>query len=426
MEKSEKQTVFSLAKIKSRRSIVSLLAIVLVIAAFVAGVLVGELRTASNKDGASSKQVFNTNTPQPTEISAKVDFNRFWEIWQTIRNRYVKQPVDELNLFYGAVAGLVSSLDDPYSVFLDPEFAAMFQSELSGTFEGIGAEIGIKKDQLRIIAPLPDTPAERAGLKAGDAILAIDSVDTYGMSTDEAIRRIRGPKDTEVKLFIGRDDQDAREISITREKIIVLPVRWHLENRAGLQLAIVDVAHFNEQTRPMFEAAVQAILVENPDGLILDLRNNPGGFLDVAIDVAGEWITHDVVVQEKFSDGSIRNYLSDGNARLADMPTAVLVNGGSASASEIVAGALQHYKRARIIGEQTFGKGSVQDYLEFDDGSALKLTIALWLTPSGSSIEQEGITPDEVVELTVEDFNNDLDPQMDRAVEVLKGFNSDN
>jgi carboxyl-terminal processing protease len=131
-------------------------------------------------------------------------------------------------------------------------------------------------------------------------------------------------------------------------------------------------------------------------------------------------------VQEKFSDGSIRNYLSDGNARLADMPTAVLVNGGSASASEIVAGALQHYKRARIIGEQTFGKGSVQDYLEFDDGSALKLTIALWLTPSGSSIEQEGITPDEVVELTVEDFNNDLDPQMDRAVEVLKGFNSDN
>ncbi|MBU0625843.1 S41 family peptidase [Patescibacteria group bacterium] len=420
MEEHNEQPDSTTTKSKSRHYSIRVIIMALIIAAFVVGVGVGELRPQNQKQNAAPTQIVNIEAQKPNNVSSEIDFNRFWEIWKIIRSRYVKQPVNEVDLFYGAVAGLVGSLDDPYSVFLDPKFAEMFQSELSGTFEGIGAEIGIKKDQLRIIAPLPDTPAERAGLMASDAILAIDGTDTYGMSTDEAVRRIRGPKGTEVKLLIGRGDQEAQEIPIIRSTISVDPVRWRLEDYGTARLAVVEIYHFNEQTRPMFEEAVQSILIENPNGLILDLRNNPGGFLDTAIDVAGEWIQHDVVVQEKFSDGSVRNYLSDGNARLTDLPTVVLVNSGSASASEIVAGALQHYRLATIIGEQTFGKGSVQDYVEFDDGSALKLTIALWLTPAGRSIEQEGITPDEIVELTMEDFNHDRDPQMERAVEVLK------
>ncbi|MFH1046996.1 MAG: S41 family peptidase [Patescibacteria group bacterium] len=403
-----------------RRYFAGAIVAVVAIAAFSIGVAVGDMKTDASSASGPIGSFVTGQTERPDSVSKNIEFDRFWDIWEIVRSRYVEQPVDETKLFYGAISGMVASLDDPYSVFLDPDFAAMFESELSGTFQGIGAEIGIKQDQLKIIAPLPDTPAEKAGLMAGDAILAIDDVDTYGMSTDEAVKRIRGPKGETVKLLISRDGAEPHDVSIIRDTIVVVSTRWHMEQHDGLNLGIIEIFHFNESTMPAFEEAVQSILLENPDGLVLDLRNNPGGFLDTAIDVSGEWVLHDIVVQEKFSDGSVRNYLSDGNARLADMPTVVLVNGGSASASEIVAGALQHHGKATIIGEQTFGKGSVQDYVEFDDGSALKMTIALWLTPGGVSIEKEGVTPDEIVELTVEDFNSDLDPQMDRAVERLR------
>lgn len=403
-----------------RRYATGAVAAALVVVAFIGGVAVGELRSAEPDSKPDVNQVLNVGDEQPKEISQEVDFQQFWDIWEIVRARHVEQPVDEVNLYYGAVAGMVGALDDPYSVFLDPQFAEMFESELSGTFEGIGAEIGIKQDQLKVIAPLPDTPADRAGLMAGDAILAIDEVDTYNMSTDEAVRRIRGPKGEEVVLTIGRKGAEIQDIPIIRDTIRVESVRWRLEERDGLRIGLIEIFHFNEATMPIFEEAIQSLTLENPDGLILDLRNNPGGFLDTAVDVAGEWVQQDVVVQERFSDGSTRNYNSNGNSRLTDLSTIVLVNGGSASASEIVAGALQHYGKGFILGEPTFGKGSVQDYVEFDDGSALKLTIALWLTPSGLSIEKEGITPDELVELTVEHFNADQDPQMDRAVELLK------
>jgi carboxyl-terminal processing protease len=402
-----------------KRYFTGAVAAALVVAAFIGGVAVGELRSAEAERGTEVTQLVGVGGEQPGTVSREVDFGQFWDVWDLVLSRHVEQPVDEVEMFYGAIAGMVGSLEDPYSVYLDPHFAEMFESELAGTFEGIGAEIGIKQDQLKIIAPLPNTPAERAGLKAGDAILAIDEVDTYNMSTDEAVRRIRGPKGEEVILLIGREGEEPQDVPIVRDTIKIESVRWRTEERDGARLAVIEIFHFNEATMPLFEEAIQRLVIENPDGLILDLRNNPGGFLDTAVDVAGEWVQQDVVVQEKFSDGSIRNYTSNGTARLADIPTVVLVNGGSASASEIVAGALQHYGKATVVGEPTFGKGSVQDYVEFDDGSALKLTIALWLTPAGQSIEKEGITPDQLVEMSVEDFNNDLDPQLDQAFELL-------
>ena len=406
----------------TRRYALGAIGAVLLLVGFLSGVAVAGLESDSTDGGLVPGRLVNTDAPPPSGISADIDFANFWDVWEIVKNRYVNQPVDELDMFYGAIKGVLASLDDPYSLYLDPETAAEFESELSGTFEGIGAEIGIKKDQLQIIAPLPDTPAERAGLMPGDAIYAIDGVDTFGMSTDEAVSKIRGPKGTEVMLLMGRDGGEPYEVTIVRGMITVESVRWEIKEQDGVRVGAISLYQFNETSGPAFDEAVQSVLLENPDGVVLDMRNNPGGYLDTAVDVAGEWILRDVVVMEKFSDGSTRNYLSDGSARFADMPTVVLVNGGSASASEIVAGALQYHDKATVIGEQTFGKGSVQDYMELEDNSALKLTIALWLTPGGQSIDQEGITPDEVIELTDEDFDNDRDPQFDRAVEIIAGW----
>jgi len=364
-------------------------------------------------------EVVGKESPPPYALK-DVNFADFWKIWRTVKERHVDPgKTTDVELFYGAIGGMVSALKDPYSVFFDPEFAQKFADELSGTFDGIGAEIGIKKNQLTIIAPLPETPAEKAGLKAGDKILAIDEKDTAGMFVDEAVSLIRGPKGTPVKLLILREGwKEAKEIPITRNTIVVESVKWKMVKSGDKRIAVVTVSRFNEDTASGFSQAVRSLLLENPDGLVLDLRNNPGGFLDTAVKMAGEWITNDVIVKEKTSAGQDDDYRSDGNSRLTDLRTVVLVNGGSASASEIVAGALQDYGKGTIVGEQTYGKGSVQDYTEFDDGSALKLTVALWYTPKGRSIDKDGIAPDVQVKNSPEDYDNDKDPQLDKALEL--------
>ncbi|OGY79941.1 MAG: hypothetical protein A3B74_01625 [Candidatus Kerfeldbacteria bacterium RIFCSPHIGHO2_02_FULL_42_14] len=348
-----------------------------------------------------------------------VDFLMFQEVWDAVKKDYVKQPIDESRLFYGALEGIVSSLDDPYSVFLDPELSQIFESDLSGEFEGIGAEIGIRKDQLVILAPLANTPASRSGLLAGDAILFIDDIDTFDMSLDEAVARIRGAQGTQVKLTIFRESEsETRDITITRDRIHVDSLTWRFDDERGI--AVIQLNQFLEVTEQELHTALNELLLKEPRGIILDLRNNPGGFLLTAIQVTSQFIPEDqLVVEEHFSDGSVQEYRSENAQPILDIPMIVLVNEGSASASEIVAGALQDYKRAKVIGEKTFGKGSVQDFRKFPDGSTLKLTVAEWTTPNSRSITDQGITPDIVVELTTEDINNNLDPQYDKAVEDL-------
>jgi carboxyl-terminal processing protease len=389
---------------------------------FIAGVFIGDLRRAPARTQAPGTGQVTNKEAKPDVALKDVDFGAFWDIWKTVKERYVEEPPSDVDMYYGAVSGMVGSLGDPYSVFFDPKVAAKFATELEGEFEGIGAEIGIKHEQLTIIAPLPGTPAERAGIKAGDKILGIDDVDTLGMSVEDAVSRIRGDKGTKVKLHITREGfKEPKEIEITRDTITVESVKWSFvtDKKSGKRFARITVSHFNERTLAKFNEAVRALLLEDVDGIVLDLRNNPGGFLDTAVDMAGEWVSHDVIVVEKFSDGTKKNYASDGGARLSEIPTVILVNGGSASASEIVAGALQDYGKAKLIGEKTFGKGSVQDYTEFEDGSALKLTVALWLTPKGRSINKEGIAPDVEVEMTPEDYDAEKDPQLDKAIELL-------
>lgn len=352
----------------------------------------------------------------PPGLSEDVNFSLFWDVWDLLKDEYVDQPISEKDLFYGAMSGMVWSLEDPHSVFFDPETAQEFQAELEGSFDGIGAEIEVKDGQLQVVAPLPGTPAELAGLQPGDKIYFIDGVDTTGMVVEEAVSLIRGEKGTTVVLTISHNGVETLEdISIERDTIIVESVKYTMRDDG---IAVINLYFFNGDTAPLFEAAVQNALASGAEGIILDLRSNPGGYLNAAIDVASAWTGKQTVVIEQVRDEQT-TLPGTASAMLSGIPTVVLVNGGSASGSEIVAGALQDYELATIVGEQTFGKGSVQDYRELPDGSAVKFTIAKWLTPDGRSIDHEGITPNIVVELTQEQFDAGQDPQFDKAIEIL-------
>ncbi len=369
-------------------------------------------------------------------LAQDVDFSLFWNVWDLIKREYVDQ--DQINdkaMFYGAIKGMVAAVGDPYTIFMDPEMAREFEEDLAGSFEGIGAEIGIRDEILTIIAPLEGTPAERAGLQAGDKVYAIDGESTAGITVDAAVQKIRGPKDTEVVLTISRDGLDgAEEITIKRDVIVVKSVETEVKTvskgsaagegpeaaAADEDIYVIRISNFNEDTSTLFSQTVNDILVKDPAGLILDLRNNPGGYLDTAIELASEWVEDGVVVTEQFSETKKNEYLARGRARLKGYPTVVLVNQGSASSSEILAGALKDYGLATIVGQKTFGKGSVQSLEKLSDGSSVKITVAKWLTPSGACINDEGITPDIEIDYTQEDYDAGRDPQMDRAIEILK------
>lgn len=380
------------------------------------GIYAGEKMQIAKFNQAAIKQLVNKDAKPEFALGEKVDFGLFWQVWEKIKKDYAYQPIDEIKMFYGAIEGMAASLGDPYSVFFEPQIAEEFQKDLAGEFEGIGAEIGIKDNALIVVAPLQDSPAERAGLAAGDKILAIDGKDTQGMALDAAVKMIRGKRGTRVTLLIARDGiKTAKDYEIVRDKIIIKSVQWRMEG----DIAYIKVLQFGDETAKDFDSIVGKIILKNPKGIILDLRNNPGGYLDAAVKMAGEWVPDDAVVYERFK-GKDEGFKAYGKGRLKDFKTVILINKGSASGSEILAGALKDYEKATLVGEKSFGKGSVQDYNEFSDGSALKLTIALWLTPKGTSINGEGIEPNVAVEITEEDATAKKDPQMEKAKELLK------
>jgi carboxyl-terminal processing protease len=410
-------------KLNQKKIIFSLIVFVLMWVSFGAGIyLSGKNRALSDLADAESiylgKVLNKYSSVKMDKLATDVDFKLFWQVWDSIKSQYVDQDkISDKKMFYGAIRGMVAAVGDPYTLFMDPKIAKEFSNDLAGTFEGIGAEIGIKNDTLTIIAPLPDMPAEKAGLRSGDKILAIDGTSTSGMFVDEAVNLIRGPKETKVTLTVAREGVSGiKEYVLTRGTIIVKSV--HAEMRKD-GVFYISITNFNEDTAALFNDAVQKMIEANPKGIVLDLRSDPGGFLDTAIEVASEWVQNNIVVIEKQGDGTKNENLSRGRARLKGYPTVVLVNGGSASASEIVAGALQDYNLATLVGEKTFGKGSVQTLDNFSDGSSVKITVAKWLTPLGHSINEEGIDPDVVVPLTVADYNADKDPQMDAAIRIL-------
>lgn len=356
----------------------------------------------------------------PDAIKQKVNFGEYWDLWNGLKDKFYKQPVDDAELFYGSLEGMAASLKDPYTVFFRPKDAEEFSKEIAGTFSGIGAEIGIKHDALVVVHALPDTPAARAGLRTLDAILAIDGVSTSGMAVDAAVGKIRGPKGTEVKLTLLRGAGAPFEVKIVRDNIQIKSVTWKMETApGGAKVAHVSLTQFNGDTQGLLDQAIREFLGEKPAGVILDMRGNPGGYFDAAVSVAGEWVTNDVIAYQKYKDGSQQEFRSRGKARLAGTPTVVLINEGSASATEIVTGALQDAGVATVVGEKSFGKGLVQDLENFPDGSSLKITVAQWTTPKGRFINEIGIIPDVLVSFNEDDYNADRDPQLDAALRLF-------
>ena len=354
------------------------------------------------------------------KLAQDIDFDLFWDLWDRIKESYVDQEkLNDKKMLYGAMKGLAASMDDPYTVYMEPSKAKEFREDLNGQFEGIGAEIGIRDDILTIIAPLEDMPAQKAGLMSGDRVFAIDGEPTAGITINEAVKTIRGEKGTDVVLTIARKGMgESKDITITRGTIVVKSIRTEFLEEDDIYS--LKITNFNNDTKILMDEKIDDILEKNPSGLILDLRNNPGGYLEVSIEIASEWIEDGIIVSEQFGNGRKNDFLARGRARLADIKTVVLVNQGSASASEILSGALRDYEIAKLIGVKTFGKGSVQSLEDLKDGSQLKVTVAKWLTPNGANINENGLEPDYEVELNYEDFQDGVDPQFEAALEFLK------
>lgn len=381
---------------------------------FDAGVLYGQKRISLPLAGPV--KIINQDSGKPQNL----DFSLFWDTWRLVEEKYAGKP-DETKMFYGAIGGMVASLGDPYTIFMDPAETKNFADELSGTFDGIGAELGMKKNIITVIAPLPGSPAEKAGLKALDKILKVNDAITADMTIDEAVSAIRGPKGTTVTLTILRGNEtETREVKITRDTIVVKSVELKMDASAPQKIAILKVSQFGADTFDNVSVAADEILQQDAKGIVLDMRNNPGGFLESAVNIAGLFLPEGRLVTTQSSNNSKENYTTSGNSKLAKIPIIVLVNGGTASAAEILAGALRDDRQIKLVGEKTFGKGSVQEVEGLKDNSSLKVTVAEWLTPSGKNINKEGLAPDIEVKLTQSDFDANKDPQMDEALKIIR------
>ncbi len=401
-----------------RKKFIHLIAIVLIVmVTFSIGVWYGQKQIPF----VGSQKIINAELGMPGDI----DFGLFWDTWRLLEEKSPTTP-DKKKMFYGAIGGLVNSLDDPYTIFMDPSESQKFAEDLSGVFDGIGAEIGIKKGVVTVISPLTDSPAERAGLKSMDKILKINDTGTIDLALDEAVNLIRGPKGTEVTLTILRgSESDTREIKIIRATIEVKSVDLKFidsgESQAKENIAVLKISKFGDDTYQGVLDASNEILSKGAKKIILDLRNNPGGYLNSAVDVAGIFIpAGKTVTSEKFS-GHKKDYLANGADKLGGIPMVILANEGSASAAEILAGALRDNRQIRLIGEKTYGKGSVQEVEQLKDGSSVKITVAEWLTPSGKNINKEGLQPDIEVKISTEDYDAGKDPQMEKAIQIISG-----
>lgn len=417
------ETLATQSKQKSQRSFLGVgLALLLAAGAFFSGVHLGNLQTNEVQMEASIFS-FLKRAPQP---DAEADLSEFWRVWHMMDEKFVSASstdgiTDEKKL-HGAIQGMVQSFGDPYTVFLPPSDAEKFDEEISGNFGGVGMEVGIRNGLTTVIAPLPNTPAEKAGILAADVVTKIDGVSTENMTINEAVTRIRGEKGTEVSLTIYREGEtEFLEIPVVRDTITIPTVKTEQQG----DVFIIALYSFNALAEMKVQEALREYVQSGATKLVLDLRGNPGGFLQSAVAIASYFVpAGEVVVRENFGDGSEEElYRSSGKSLRDAAPEemVVLVNGGSASASEILAGALKEHDIATLMGETTFGKGSVQELVDLPEGSSLKVTIARWFTPDGTSISEGGLEPDVFVERTAAQVIAQEDPQLDAAVAWLNG-----
>ena len=350
-----------------------------------------------------------------------IDFSLFWNVWDLLKDKYVDAgKLDAKTLYYGAIKGMLQATGDPYTTFFTAEENKKFNEDITGNFEGIGAELGVKNGILTVIAPLQGTPSEKAGLRSGDKIIKIDGKSASDMSIEEAVNNIRGPKGSSVTLTIFREgDEDTKDITVERDIINVKSVKIDWKENS---IAYIEINRFGEDTNRGFASAISQVKARKASGLILDLRNNPGGYLDTSIEVASRLLPNNkVVVIEESGDKSQKKMYTRGGDMASGIETVVLINEGSASASEILAGALKdNRENVTLVGKKSFGKGSVQEFIDLSQGTAAKITVARWLTPNGVQINEQGIKPDQEIELTNDDYNNNRDPQLDAAMKILK------
>jgi carboxyl-terminal processing protease len=404
---------------------VVLVIIVVALGSFAGGFVSGHFLPFANIPGLPAPVTSAPPTVSPQQQSATPSefqtlFSPFWEAWNLVHDNYVDQPVDDVALMRGAISGMMDALGDQHSSYMDPKDFADANSSLAGEYEGIGAYVDTTTDYLTITSPMPGSPAERAGLLSGDQVVAIDGEDMTGIDAEVARTKVLGPANTIVHLTVARKGEEKLlEFDVTREKITMKSSTGKMLDNG---IAYIQITTFGDKTTPELLATLKELMAQNPKGIVLDLRNNGGGYLQTAVEVGSQFIGDGVVLYEQYGDGTRTTYdvLPGGLATDTKIPMVVLINEGSASASEIVAGALQDTGRAKLVGVTSYGKGSVQNWIPLSgDNGAVRITIAKWLTPKEHTIHKIGLAPDVFAERTEEDYKADRDPQLDAAVQTL-------
>lgn len=398
---------------------------ILMLGSFAGGFVTGNLVPVSLPGAVEEIEPITPPTASPEQQSATPEelqalFAPFWEAWNLVHENYVDQPVDDVALMRGAIKGMMEALGDEHSSYMNPEDFEAANAGLEGEYEGIGAYVDTTTKYLTITSPIPGSPAEKAGLLPGDQVIAIDGEDMTGIDAELARLKVLGPAGSTVVLTILREGENAPlEFTIVRAKITIASASGEMLDNG---IAYVQVTTFGSRTTPELLATLNDLMAQNPKGIILDLRNNGGGYLQTSVEVASQFVNSGVILYEQYGDGSRDVYeaLPNGLATDPNIPMLVLINEGSASASEIVAGALQDLGRAKLVGTVSYGKGSVQNWIPLSgENGAVRVTIAKWLTPNENTIHKIGLTPDYPVEMTPEDRQAGLDPQLDKAVEIL-------
>lgn len=403
--------------------LIGLIGIALLVGGFSGGFIVGHMLPSGNFGSTALSPAVGAPTLSPdTQTATPQDlqtlFKPFWETWQIVHAQYVDQPLDDTKLMQGAINGLMQSLGDPHSTYMDPQTYKDSNSQLAGSYEGIGAYVDTTGQYLTITSPMVGSPAEKAGLQSGDQIIGVDHQDMTGINPERVRQKVIGPAGSTVHLTIARQGAAAPlEFDVVRAKIDVPSASGKMLDNG---IAYVQITIFGDNTTKELTDTLKKLMAQNPKGLILDLRNNPGGYLQTAIEVVSQFQDSGVVLYEQYGGGTKKSYDVIPGGLATKIPMVVLINEGTASASEITAGALQDYGRAKLVGVVSYGKGSVQNVVPLSDNEgAVHVTIARWLTPKGRQIDKKGLTPDVFVQLTLNDFKAGRDPQLDMAVEVM-------
>ncbi len=403
-----------------------LLFLSLAVLLFGSGFKLGEYKiNLSSYDNTYKRGVSDSSASNSSKKN--LDFDLFWEAWDELEKKFIdKNKIDQKKMYYGAIKGMVSALEDPYTFFLTPEENKDSKNDLAGKFEGIGAQLGLQDNRIIVVAPLKNSPAKNAGVQAGDLINKVDDQSTAGWTLPQAVSKIRGQKGTKVKLTLERNSKEF-ELTITRDQIKVESVELNYEKKKNQTVAYLKLNQFGDNTNDEWDRAVDAVVSKwqggEIKGLVVDVRDNPGGYLDSSVYLASEFLPQGrLVVKQSSTTQDSKSYNVERRGRLLDIPLTVIINKGSASASEILAGALRDYKRAKLLGEKSFGKGSVQEASNLKDGAGIHITVAKWILPNGDWINSKGIEPDIKVENKTKDgssLTRENDLQLEKAIEQL-------